>query len=61
MKNGEVKMVQGVREVFEITSLESSPRQAALAHGKCKIVLIGRDMRDLPWKKSLIQYLECEQ
>lgn len=58
MDTGEFKMIQGVREVFEITSLKSSPSESTLAQRNCKIVLIGKDIKSLPWEKSLVEYLQ---
>lgn len=52
--NGEIKIVQGVREIFEILdapkSDQSDPAVATLSGGK--IVLIGRELVDLPFEES---------
>lgn len=50
-KNGEVKMIQGVREIFEI--LESS--EAASQGGK--IILIGRHVSDADFRDSFARAL----
>ena len=56
MVNGDVKIVQGVREVFEIFDAPSSNPSGSepLQTLEGKIVLIGRDIIDLPFAKSLL-------
>lgn len=56
LSNGEVKIVQGVREVFEILdSLESSNSTVDVAlQKKGKIVLIGRRLIDVPFEASFL-------
>ncbi|KAL3428400.1 CobW/HypB/UreG [Phlyctema vagabunda] len=54
--NGDVKVVQGVREIFEILDAPpqpdgASPEVASLAGGK--IVLIGRNLPGLPFEDTL--------
>lgn len=56
--DGSVKMVQGVREVFEIFD---SPQQRADegpgADGEGKLVLIGRHIQNLDFSRSLMEAL----
>ncbi len=60
MTNGEVKIVQGVREVFEIfdapnaTSSDSKPLQTS----EGKIVLIGKHLVDVPFAESLLSAIK---
>ena len=57
LASGGTKMLQGVREVFEITERASIPNTSTktLEHGK--IVLIGKGVRNVSWEKSLINVL----
>ena len=67
--DGSTKMIQGVREVFEILDVsETSTEQSIPARGEGgsrtltnvdagKIVLIGRDVQGLPWAGSLLSAL----
>ncbi|KAI9678439.1 MAG: hypothetical protein M1829_002037 [Trizodia sp. TS-e1964] len=57
MTDGSVKMVQGVREVFEIVHLLDSVNVSEELQQNSKIVLIGRNIQDLPWNESLHQTL----
>lgn len=55
--NGDVKIVQGVREVFEILDapkLDDSLRGSALG----KVVLIGRNLESVPFEESLLRALK---
>ena len=54
LSTGRVKMVQGVREIFEI--LDSDETVATPAPGK--IVVIGRHLRDVDFGQSLAQVLD---
>ncbi|KAH8774839.1 CobW/HypB/UreG [Hyaloscypha finlandica] len=56
LSNGEVKIVQGVREVFEILdSPESSNSKVDVTSRTTgKIVLIGRRIIDIPFEKSFL-------
>ena len=57
-ENGEVRMVQGVREVFDILNpLEKTTRSSDDLHGK--VIIIGRGIRGLDFEKSLRCTLEC--
>ncbi|KAI1095884.1 cobW-domain-containing protein [Rostrohypoxylon terebratum] len=58
-KNGDIKMVQGVREVFEIFDGEqtSSQRDDELPQ-KGKIVLIGRGVQGIDFERSLLRALQ---
>jgi len=57
--DGSIKMVQGVREVFEIVDVSETPKEKnSPGRGKGetepgKIVLIGRSVQGLPWSDSL--------
>jgi hypothetical protein len=67
--DGSIKMIQGVREVFEITdSIEAlarhntqvsaeKPTQSASGSAPGKMVLIGRDLPGKPWQESLLEGL----
>jgi hypothetical protein len=57
--HGEVKMIQGVREVFEITDLRnpSATDEAAWAG---KLVLIGKNVAQIDWSGSLSEALGVE-
>ncbi|XXG98569.1 hypothetical protein Hte_004894 [Hypoxylon texense] len=57
-KNGDVKMVQGVREVFEIFDAEQSLSQNDSPQPAGKIVLIGRGVQGLNFERSLLNALQ---
>ncbi|MCJ1440310.1 MAG: hypothetical protein MMC23_000793 [Stictis urceolatum] len=59
LKDGQIKMVQGVREVFDITDLPSdiSEEQTGLAG---KLVLIGKNVGQISWSSSLSSFLELD-
>ena len=48
-------MVQGVRDVFEITDLDSE--QDDVRGEKGKLVLIGRGLKDLAWEDTLLSWI----
>jgi hypothetical protein len=55
LSNGEVKIVQGVREVFEILdSPEPNIPEIAGSQTKGKIVLIGRHLVNIPFENSFL-------
>ena len=56
LSNGEVKIVQGVREVFEILDSPESRNSTddAAIHTKGKIVLIGRRLLDKRFEESFL-------
>ncbi|KAI9798789.1 MAG: hypothetical protein M1833_004619 [Piccolia ochrophora] len=59
LRDGSVKLVQGVREVFEIIDTREvamEPQDDRTDSGG-KIVLVGRGVQDLPWQNSLDQAL----
>lgn len=66
MTSGGVKMVQGVREVFEIVDLKDSSTRAGHAGDSQdgapisggKLILIGRGLADQPWDSSLKTFLQ---
>lgn len=66
MKSGDFKMVQGVREVFEIVDLEDSSTrvghtsdpQVEAPTSEGKLILIGRGLAGQPWDQSLKRYLQ---
>lgn len=60
-KNGDVKMVQGVREVFEIFDAEQSSLQNDGPPQAGKIVLIGRGAQELNFERSLLDALQNRQ
>lgn len=56
--SGETKMIQGVRDVFEMVSFDPAKSSGQARNGKYdrgedKIVLIGRGLADLPLESSL--------
>lgn len=59
LDSGAVKMVQGVREVFEITDLHrgldkgAKDTSEATKDDKGKLVIIGKGLAGLPWEASL--------
>ena len=58
LQAGQVKMVQGVREVFEITDLKAPPKgKSETIEDNGKLVLIGRGLSILPWEQSLARRL----
>lgn len=53
---GAIKMIQGVRDVFEIVDIDSdAPKinMTGIKEPSGKIVLIGRGLADLPLQESL--------
>ncbi len=50
LDTGQVKMIQGVREVYEI--IDAPPASSVQQKGG-KLVLIGRNVAGLPWAESL--------
>ncbi|KAH8804890.1 CobW/HypB/UreG [Xylogone sp. PMI_703] len=62
LQNGEVKIVQGVREIFEILDERKGNRDddkaAIVTPSEGKIVLIGRHIADLPFQKSIRSTLQ---
>ncbi|KAI1409435.1 COBW domain-containing protein [Hypoxylon sp. FL1857] len=56
--NGDVKMVQGVREVFEILDGEQSSSQTNGLPQTGKLVLIGRGVQGINFERSLRSILE---
>ncbi len=63
LSNGEVKLVQGVRDVFEI--LDSPESDTPTVEGGSsklgKIVLIGRRLIDLPFDESFLSTISSQQ
>ncbi|KAK2754194.1 cobW domain-containing protein [Colletotrichum kahawae] len=53
-ENGDVKLMQGVREIFEILD---SPDQTRETAGEGKIILIGRYLQSVDFEKSLLETL----
>lgn len=59
LDSGQVKMVQGVREVFEVTDLDISRQASPFKSSSTpesiegKLVLIGRGVADQRWEDSL--------
>ncbi|PBP26044.1 CobW/HypB/UreG [Diplocarpon rosae] len=60
ISNGEVKIVQGVRDVFEIVDAASTTvtasENAPISQGK--VVLIGRNLIDKPFRQSLLNTID---
>ncbi|KAF4826306.1 COBW domain-containing protein 1 [Colletotrichum tropicale] len=56
-ENGDVKLMQGVREIFEILD---SPDQTREAVGEGKIILIGRYLQGVDFEKSLLETLKSD-
>ena len=50
--NGDIKIVQGVREIFEILDAPKADQDGPIAHSRGRIVLIGRELAGLPFEKS---------
>ena len=57
LQSGLVKMVQGVREIFEITDLSTEGTREGEGMDTGKMVLIGRNVADQGWEKSLMSCL----
>ena len=60
IESGEAKMVQGVRDVFEITDVHSFRGGDQADSGGAvegKLVMIGKGLANLPWSKDLMAYL----
>lgn len=70
LDDGTVKMIQGVREVFEILDMKDAPAQNATrgndkgGEGKTlhnetgKLVLIGRGIQELPWAINFLSSIQ---
>lgn len=56
LSNGEVKVIQGVRELFEIFD-SPSPGRDKEESAQGKMVLIGRHLEDFDFKASLLAAL----
>lgn len=52
LSDGSVKIIQAVRDVFEI--LDGADASANQGHGQGKVVLIGRSLREDMFQKSLL-------
>ena len=50
VSNGEIKIIQGVREIFEILDAPKASQHGS--HSGGKIVLIGRELVGLPFEES---------
>lgn len=60
LQNGDVKLVQGVREVFEIFDGEKlAPGEKATTGSQTgKIVLIGRGLREVDFERSFLDAVQ---
>ncbi|MCJ1478541.1 hypothetical protein MMC13_007221 [Lambiella insularis] len=64
LDSGQVKMVQGVREVFEVTDLVDATGPSVASdsstskHGYGKLVFIGSGLSGHEWEASLLSFLE---
>ncbi|KAJ5052065.1 uncharacterized protein L3040_001825 [Drepanopeziza brunnea f. sp. 'multigermtubi'] len=57
LSNGEVKIAQGVRDVFEIVDAQSTSDSAQASSSQGKVVLIGRHLVGKPFKESLFNMI----
>ena len=57
LESGEIKMIQGVREVFEIGETKKTANDAMQAQHQSKMVLIGKGLEGLPWEDSLKSFV----
>ncbi|KAI9732639.1 MAG: hypothetical protein M1834_003975 [Cirrosporium novae-zelandiae] len=64
MKDGLIKIIQGVRDIFEILDAPAQDGGDHTTHGSTpthkpdgKIVLIGRGIQEVPWEKDLLHCL----
>ena len=55
LSNGDVKIVQGVRDVFEILDSPTPSPDGTTRESKGKIVLIGRNLTDKDFEESFNQ------
>jgi hypothetical protein len=60
LSNGEVKIVQGVRDIFEILDSPNPYASAddVIPNSQGKIVLIGRYLSNLPFGESILKTIE---
>ncbi len=61
LSNGEVKLVQGVRDVFEILDSPESLTLEVAPQIMGKIVLIGRRLIQIPFEESLLNAIKSQQ
>ena len=61
LASGFLKMVQGVRDVFEVTDLTKSTKGESneKAGQAGKLVVIGRGLLNLPWEASMMYSLQA--
>lgn len=53
LSNGDIKIVQGVREVFEIVDVpRSDDSTPGVVSSSGKVVLIGRNLQGVPFEES---------
>lgn len=57
VENGDVKIIQGVRELFEIFDAPASAEEED-ASQTGKIVLIGRHLNDFDFERSLLEAIK---
>ena len=58
LSNGEIKIVQGVREIFDILDAPGGAEAGSVAALQGKLVLIGRHLGDIPFEESLSSAIE---
>lgn len=58
LSNGDVKIVQGVREVFEILDSPEAGLTEVASNEQGKIVLIGRNLNNVDFEKSFINAIK---
>ena len=61
LSNGNIKFVQGVRDVFEILDAPKPEDSAPVVSSQGKIILIGRKLEHLSFEESLNNAIYSEQ
>jgi len=64
LNDGSFRIIQAVRDVFEIRDVEDSRGDMnSDGPGHCKVVLIGRGLgaSGTPWQQSLTSFLQCDK
>lgn len=55
LSGGDIKIIQGVREIFEIIDAPKADKSAAHSSSPGKVVLIGRNLQNVPLEKSFFE------
>ena len=58
LSNGQVKIVQGVREIFDILDAPNASTSDSPQDSGGKIVLIGRKLNDVPFERSILDTIQ---